>query len=148
MDWNCGLMDSWTESKNGQKGTAKLNKNLIFVNSHAYRGVTKALIGKGTHSYIPARRISFEINTRIKNLSFRPKFYGKTKVKWVLIKSDHCFGFGKTMIWLNECSLLFVLPQKFGPEAEILDSCIVITVDFKRNSSGTRISEYAPPPPN
>ena len=63
-------------------------------------------------------------NTRIKNLSFRPKFYGKTKVKWALIKSDHCFGFGKTMIWLNEYSLLFVLPQKFGPETKILDPCM------------------------
>ena len=29
------------------------------------------------------------------------------------------------MIWLSEYSLPFVLPQKFGPEAEILDPCIV-----------------------
>ena len=50
-------------------------------------------------------------------------------VKWALIKSDHCSYFGKTMLWLNECSLLFVLPQKFGPEAEIFDPCIIMMLD-------------------
>lgn len=52
--------------------------------------------------------------TRIKNLSFQFKFYGK---------SQHCFGFGKTMIGLNECSLPF-FAAKFGAELEILDLCI------------------------
>ena len=43
------------------------------------------------------------------------------KGKVALIKPDHCFGFGKTMIWLNEYLPLFVLPQKFEPKTEILD---------------------------
>ena len=71
----------------------------------------------------PNSRPKLLLNTRIKNLNSRSKFYGKTKVKWALMKPD-CFCFGKTMLWLNECSLLFVLPQKFGPKAKILDSCI------------------------
>ena len=33
--------------------------------------------------------------TGLKHLSFRPKFYGKTKVKWALFNPDHCFRFGK-----------------------------------------------------
>ena len=63
-------------------------------------------------------------NTRIKNLSFRPKFLRQNKEKWVLIKSDHCFTKTKTMIWLNEGSLYLCLAIKFGPEVEILDPCI------------------------
>ena len=34
------------------------------------------------------------------------------------------------MIWLDEYSLLYVLPQKFGPEAEILDPCMVMLVSL------------------
>ena len=37
-------------------------------------------------------------NTRIKNLSFRPKFLRQNKENLVLIKSDHCFTKTKTMI--------------------------------------------------